>query len=157
MKPVFPRWLLAAFALLALAGCGGGTKLQPPAASIQQLQALPSGQWQLTLRVENYSYDTAMHVYTLDAELSVGGATAGHLVASPGLDIPEMSADTATATITPDAAALSALAIAKNNAVAYELKGHLGVGKGEGGGPQPFAIDGKGYLSPVPGVANTWR
>ena len=157
MKPMFLRWLPPAFALLALAGCGGGTRLQPPAASIQQLQALPGGQWQLTLRVENYSYDTAMHVYTLDADLSVGGAAAGHVVVSPALDIPEMSADTATATITPGAAAIAALTNAKNNAIAYELKGHLGVGKGEGGSPQPFDIDGKGYLSPVPGVANTWR
>ncbi|MBS0432525.1 MAG: LEA type 2 family protein [Proteobacteria bacterium] len=157
MKPASTRWLLPVAALLALAACSGGTKLQPPAASIQQLQALPSGQWQLTVRIENYSYDTAMHVYTLDADLSVGGAAAGHLTASPGLDIPEMTGDVATATITPGAAARAALDHAGKNALVYELKGHIGVGKGEGGSPQPFDIDGKGYLSPVPGVANTWR
>ena len=143
--------------ILLLAGCGAGTKLQPPTASIQQLQALPNGQWQLTLRVENYSYDTAMHVYALDADLTLGGANAGHVSVSPGLDIPAMSADTATATITPAAEARTALTNAKGNAIAYELKGKLNVGKGESGKSESFDLDGKGYLSPVPGVANTWR
>jgi hypothetical protein len=151
------RWIFA-FALIApLGACGPATKLQPPTASIQQLQALPNGQWQLTLRVENYSYDTAMHVYALDADLTLGGVNAGHVAVSPGLDIPAMSADTATATLAPAAEARTALANAKGNAVAYELKGKLSVGKGESGKSEPFDLDGKGYLSPVPGVPNTWR
>lgn len=151
------RFSLLCAVILPLAGCAPATKLQPPAASIQQLQALPSGQWQLNLRVENYSYDTAMHVYALDADLSLGGANAGHFAVSPALDIPAMSADTATAILTPAAEARTALANAKGKAVAYELKGKLNVGKGESGKPQSFDLDGKGYLSPVPGVANTWR
>ena len=143
--------------VLLLAACGPGTKLQPPTASIQQLQALPNGQWSVTLRIENYSYDTAMHVYALDADLKIGGTDAGHVAVSPGLDIPAMNADTATVTLTPATGAGAALANAKGNAVAYELKGHLSVGKGESGKAQSFDLDGKGYLSPVPGVANTWR
>lgn len=158
MRParIFQCVLLLA-CVLPLAACGPGTKLQPPTASIQQLQVLPNGQWQATLRVENYSYDTAMHVYALDAELKIGGADAGHLSVSPDLDIPAMNADTATATLTPATGAGAALANAKGNAIAYELKGHLDVGKGESGKSQSFDLDGKGYLSPVPGVANTWR
>ena len=157
MKPASLRWLLPGVALLALSACGPGTKLQPPTAGIQQLQVLPDGQWQLTLRIQNYSYDTGMHVYALDADLDLAGKRAGHVAVSPGLDIPAMSADTASATITPDAAARAALAAAKGNAVAYELKGGMNVGKGESGKPQHFDLDGKGYISPVPGVANTWR
>ncbi|HEY3520611.1 MAG TPA: hypothetical protein VGK80_06165 [Rhodanobacteraceae bacterium] len=157
MKPALLRWLFPVAALLVLSACGPGTKLQPPTASIQQLQVLPSGQWTVTLRVENYSYDTAMHVYGLDADLTLGGANAGHVSVSPGLDIPAMSADTATATIMPEAAARAALANAKGNSIAYELKGHLSVGKGESGKADQFDLDGKGYVSPVPGVANTWR
>lgn len=157
MKPASLRWLLPVMALSALSACGPGTKLQPPAASIQQLQVLPSGQWQLTLRIQNYSYDTGMHVYALDTDLDLAGQRAGHITVSPGLDIPAMSADTATATLTPDAAARMALTDAKGNAVAYELKGNLSAGKGESGKPQHFDVDGKGYISPVPGVANTWR
>ena len=149
--------LATLLAMLALSACGAGTKLQPPAASIQQLRVLPNGQWQLTLRVENYSYDTGMHVYALDADLDLAGKRAGHVHVSPGLDIPAMSADIADATITPDAPARAALAEAKGTAVAYELKGSISVGKGESGKPQSFDLDGKDYISPVPGVANTWR
>src|SRR5690348_868682 len=157
MKPASLRWLLPGMALLALSACGPGTKLQPPTAGIQQLQVLPNGQWQLTLRIENYSYDTGMHVYALDADLDLAGKRAGHVSVSPDLDIPAMTADVATATLTPDAEARSALADAKGNAVAYELKGSLSVGKGESGSARSFDLDGKGYISPVPGVANTWR
>lgn len=157
MKPASLRWLFPVMAMLALSACGPGTKLQPPAASIQQLQVLPNGQWQLTLRIQNYSYDTGMHVYALDADLDLAGKRAGHINVSPGLDIPAMSADTAAATITPGTEARAALAAAKGNAVAYELKGAMDVGKGESGKSQHFELDGKGYISPVPGVANTWR
>ncbi|MGN6312169.1 MAG: hypothetical protein ACTHMO_00235 [Rhodanobacteraceae bacterium] len=157
MKPAFLRWLIPVTALLALSACTPGTKLQPPAASIQQLRALPNGQWQLTIRVENYSYDTGMHVYALDADLDLAGKRAGHVSVSPGLDIPAMTADIANATLTPGVEASAALAEAKGNAVAYELKGSMNVGKGESGKPQSFDLDGKGYISPVPGVANTWR
>ncbi|HET9836300.1 MAG TPA: hypothetical protein VFP88_08170 [Rhodanobacteraceae bacterium] len=149
--------LATILAMLALSACGSGTKLQPPTASIQQLQVLPNGQWQLTLRIENYSYDTGMHVYALDADLDLSGKRAGHVSVSPGLDIPAMTADVANATLAPSAEARAALADAKGNAVAYELKGNLSVGKGDDGKPQSFDLDGKGYISPVPGVANTWR
>src|SRR6185437_11178573 len=157
MKPASLRWLLPGMALLALSACGPGTKLQPPTAGIQQLQVLPNGQWQLTLRIQNYSYDTGMHVYALDADFILAGKRAGHVAVSPALDIPAMSADIANATIAPNSQARTALTHAKGNAVAYELKGSLSIGKGENGKSQPFDLDGKGYLSPVPGVANTWR
>lgn len=157
MRQITLRNLFLVGLLLALCACAAGTKLQPPAASIQQMRVLPDGQWQLTLRVENYSYDTAMHVYTLAADIDIGGASAGHVAISPALDIPAMSADTATANLLPSAAAKAALASAKRNAVAYQLKGSLSVGKGESGSPGDFDLNGKGYISPVPGVANTWR
>jgi hypothetical protein len=157
MRPASLRWLIPVLATFALSACGPGTKLQPPAASIQQLRILPDGQWQLTVRIENYSFDTGMHVYALDSDLELAGKGAGHITASPDLDIPAMTADVATATLTPGADARAALADAKDNAVAYELKGTLSVGKGEDGKPQSFDLHGKGYISPVPGVANTWR
>lgn len=157
MKIAMLRWPFVLLALLLLSACGPGTKLQPPAASIQQLQVLPNGAWQLTLRIENYSYDTGMHVYAVDADLDLDGKRAGHVSVSPDLDIPAMTADVATATLTPEAQARSALADAKGNAIAYELKGSLSAGKGESGSARSFDLDGKGYISPVPGIANTWR
>lgn len=154
------RALLAAMACaaLALAGCTGmGTKLQPPTASIQQLTVNSDGTWAAVVRFQNYSYDTGMHVYSIDAQLTLNDKPAGHIAISPSLDIPAMDADVATATFKPDAMGASALAAAKRNAVQYELKGSLSVGKGEKGGAQPFKLDGKGYISPVPGVSNIWR
>lgn len=145
-------------ATLALAGCfGAGTKLQPPTAGIQQLTLDSDGTWAAVVRFQNYSYDTGMHVYSIDAELTLNGKPAGHVALSPALDIPAMDADIATATFKPDPAGAATLAAAKRNAIQYELKGTLSVGKGEKGGAQSFKLDGKGYLSPVPGVSNIWR
>ncbi|HJP99359.1 MAG TPA: LEA type 2 family protein [Rhodanobacteraceae bacterium] len=143
---------------LVLAGCTGvGTKLQPPTASIQQLTVQSDGTWVAVVRVQNYSYDTGMHVYAIDAALSMDGKPAGQITLSPGLDIPAMDADTATANFKPEAQGAAALAAAKGNAIAYELKGTLSVGKGTTGKAEPFKLDGRGYLSPVPGVSNIWR
>jgi hypothetical protein len=145
-------------AALTLAGCTGvGTRLQPPTASIQQLTVQSNGTWVAVVRIQNYSYDTGMHVYALDAALSLDGKPAGQINTSPGLDIPAMDADTATAAFKPDAQGAAALATARTGAIAYELKGSLSVGKGTKGGPEPFKLEGKGYLSPVPGVSNIWR
>lgn len=149
--------LAAAFALLA--GCGGGmgTRLQPPTASIQQLTQQADGQWAIVVRFQNMSYDAGMHVYAIDATLALAGQPAAHVALSPGLDIPAMDADIATAIVRPDPAGAAALAAAKRNAIQYELKGTLSVGKGDKGHASPFKLDGKGYISPVPGVSNIWR
>ena len=152
------RLFVIACAALLLAGCTGiGTKLQPPTASIQQLTVNSDGTWAAVVRFQNYSYDTGMHVYSIDAELTLDHKSAGHITLSPALDIPAMDADVATATFNPDAAGTAALAAARRNAVQYELKGTLSVGKGTAGSAQAFELDGTGYMSPVPGVSNIWR
>ena len=69
-------------AALALSGCSGlGTKLQPPTAGIQQLTVQSDGTWVAVVRFQNYSYDTGMHVYAIDATLSLDG--------KPALDSPD--------------------------------------------------------------------
>jgi len=152
------RFFVTACAALLLAGCTGvGTKLQPPTASIQQLTVNSDGTWAAIVRFQNYSYDTGMHVYSIDAEFTLDDKPAGHIELSPALDIPAMDADIATATFKPDAAGAAALAAAKRNAVQYALNGSLSVGKGTTGSAQSFKLDGKGYMSPVPGVSNIWR
>ncbi|MGH8190539.1 MAG: LEA type 2 family protein [Rhodanobacteraceae bacterium] len=145
-------------AIVTLAGCTGlGTKLQKPTASIQQLTVQSDGNWVAMVRFQNFSYDTGMHVYAIDATLSLNGKPAGHIAISPALDIPAMDADTGTATFRPDPAGAAALTAAKGNAIAYQLKGTLSVGKGNKGNAQPFKLDGSGFISPVPGVSNIWR
>lgn len=143
---------------LALAGCTGvATRLQPPAASIQQLTVQSDGTWVALVRVQNNSYDTGMHVHAIDLTLSLDGRPAGHIAVSPSLDIPAMDADVATSTFEPDAAGVSALGAARPNAIAYELKGTLSVGKDSKSKAQSFPVDDKGFISPVPGVSNIWR
>lgn len=154
--------MLCACAMLAvtlvLGGCGSAaTKLQPPTAGIQQLTVNSDGSWAVLVRFQNYSYDTGMHVYAIDASLSLNGTAIGQVAISPGLDIPQMDADVASVTLTPDAAGIATLAKAGHGAIQYELKGTLSVGKGDTGKAQPFKLDGKGYISPVPGVSNIWR
>lgn len=153
------RILLLAGLMAWLTGCasGGGARLQPPAASIQQLTVQTDGEWAVVVRFENMSYDAGMHVYAIDATLDLAGQPAGHLAVSPALDIPAMDADVATAVLRPDAGGAAALAAAKGKAVQYELTGTLSVGKGDKGDAKPFKVHGRGYISPVPGVANVWR
>lgn len=156
-----PHTLLAvALALLTavLAGCtGGGTRLQAPTASIQQLTVNSDGTWAAVVRFQNYSYDTGMLVHSIAADFTLNGKPAGHVAISPALDIPAMDADVATATFTPDAAGAAALAAAGRNALQYELQGTLSVSKNDKDRAQPFRLDNKGYISPVPGVSNIWR
>lgn len=142
----------------ALVACtGNGTRLQPPTAGIQQLTVQSNGRWNLVVRFQNYSYDVGMHVYAIDATLTLNGEPAGHVDFSPALDIPAMDADIGSITFRPDPAGVDVLDTSKGNAIAYELKGTLSVGKGTTGAAQPFKLQGRGYISPVPGVSNIWR
>ncbi|HEX7326714.1 MAG TPA: hypothetical protein VF292_15400 [Rhodanobacteraceae bacterium] len=152
------RSAVLVIAAAALAGCfGSSTKLQPPTAGIQQLTVQSNGEWATVVRFQNYSYDTGMHVYAIDATLTLNGQAAGLVQFSPGLDIPAMDADIATITFHPDPGGATVLAEAKQNAVQYVLKGTLSVGKGDTGKARSFKLNGRGYISPVPGVSNIWR
>ena len=152
-----PALLLAA-AALAIASCGTmGTKLQPPAASIQQLTANSDGTWSVVVRFQNNSYDTGMRLMAIDAAFTLNGKPVGQLAFSPALGIPAMDADISSTTLKPDAAGAAALKAAGHNAIAYQLKGTLSAGKDPKGSAQSFPLDAKGYISPVPGVSNIWR
>lgn len=152
-----PGLALLLGATLVLAGCGSmGTKLQAPTASIQQLTMQSDGSWAVVVRFQNNSYDTGMYVSGIDATLSLDGKPAGHIAMAPNLGIPAMDADIATATFTPDPGGSAALTTAKG-AVAYTLKGTMSAAKDRKDGAKPFELDGRGYISPVPGVSNVWR
>ncbi|MGH8153318.1 MAG: hypothetical protein ACREPF_11390 [Rhodanobacteraceae bacterium] len=150
--------VVIALAVVFLAGCSTmGTKLQRPDASIQQLTVNSDGTWAVVVRFQNNSFDTGMHVYAIDAGLTLNGKPTGQITVSPGLDIPAMDADIATASIRPEAAGAAVLGGAKGGQVHYELKGTLSVGKGSTGKARQFQLHGNGYISPVPGVSNIWR
>ncbi|MBS0556571.1 MAG: hypothetical protein JSR27_04050 [Proteobacteria bacterium] len=152
--PNFLRHILLAAAFTALAACGQVKHpINPPSASIQQLDALPNGQWKLQVRIENFS-DQTVHYGAFKAELHVGDALAGTLDTNADMDIPGENADILEVTLTPGADAAKALKAdaTRPDGVAYELKGTIDIPSAK-----VFKFEHKSRLSPVPGVANSYR
>jgi hypothetical protein len=141
--------------LSLLAGCGGATHpINPPNASIQQLDVLPDGRWKLQIRLENFS-DKTVHYATLKATFRVSGADAAELSLNPDMDIPGENADIVETTISPGAEALKGFAIEAKapSGVPYELKGTINIPAAG----KDFKFEHKSHLSPVPGIPNEFR
>ena len=150
------RKLAVTTILAALAGCGMGTRhpINPPNASIQQLDILPDGHWKLALRIENFS-DKTVHYGAFKAALRVGGVAAADIAIKPDIDIPGENADIVDTIVAPSAEAQKAFAIdvKEPSGAAYELKGTIEIpiaGK-------DFKFEHKSRLSPVPGIPNQYR
>lgn len=149
------RHPLVLVALLALAGCGAPTHpINPPNASIQQLDVQPDGRWKIQFRLENFSDQTVRYA-AFKASLRVGGEAAGAIDLKPNLDIPGENADIVETTLAASADARKAFAadIGKPGGAAYELKGTIEIPAAS----KTFKFEHKSRLSPVPGVANSYR
>src|SRR6201996_4666668 len=121
------RTLLIATTLVALAGCGGPTHpINPPNASIQQLDVLPDGRWKIQLRLENFS-DKTVHYTNVKASLKVGGEPAADISLNADMDVPGENADTLDTTFMPkpDAAKAFASDVKLPGGASYELKGTI--------------------------------
>jgi len=142
--------------LLSVAGCFGGPThpINPPNASIQQLDVLPDGKWKLQIRLENFS-DKTVHYAALKATLRVGGEAAGDIALNPDMDIPGQNADIVETTIAPGADALKAFAadIKEPGGATYELKGTINIPAAS----KDYKFEHKSRLSPVPGIPNEYR
>ncbi|MBN8481445.1 MAG: hypothetical protein J0L88_07655 [Xanthomonadales bacterium] len=143
------RVLVALAALCALAACGGGPvkRVSPPTASVQELTVQADGRWHLLVRVQNFS-NVSMRFDRLEATLAVTGKEIGKLSLPIALDIAPASADIVETTLTP--APGSRL---EASDFAYELKGRITTSEPKG----DFAFERASRLSPVPGLAHTWR
>lgn len=153
MNPL--RHILLAAALAALAACGMPTHpINPPNASIQQLDVLADGRWKIQLRLENFS-DQTVHYAAFKASLRVGGEAAAEIELNPDLDIPGENADIVETTLVPGADARKAFAadIGKPGGAGYELKGTIEIPAAG----KSFKFEHKSRLSPIPGVANSYR
>jgi hypothetical protein len=149
------RNALVIFGLSLLAGCGGATHpINPPNASIQQLDVLPDGRWKLQIRLENFS-DKTVHYATLKATLRVSGADAAEISLNPDMDIPGENADIVETTISASADALRGFAIESKapSGAPYELKGTINIPAAG----KDFKFEHKSHLSPVPGIPNEYR
>lgn len=140
--------LLPAAALLLLVACSSGPvrKIHPSTASIQELAILPGGEWQLSLRIENFS-NVPMHYEALDARLDIDGTEAGEIHAAPDIDIVGNSGDVVTVrlrAVTPLRAGAD---------FGYRLEGTIRTSEPKAN----FKFERNSRLSPVPGIADTWR
>ena len=159
------RRLLRAFLLTALSAglvaCGPPKKsVFPPTLTIQQLVTQPDGQWQLTVRIQNNSYGE-MDFKSLDGELQLAALLPIRLHARFERDIPALTGDVIRLDVLPTTAMTQALqAIAgKGSAgsVGYRLSGSTSARPEQEKQPRSFDFSGNDWLSPVPGLANTYR
>lgn len=142
-------------ALAALAGCGPPTHpINPPNASVQQLDVLPDGRWKIQIRLENFS-DKTVHYAALKADLRVGGVAAANIDLNADMDIPGQNADIVETTLTPGADARKAFEddIKQPSGAPYEIKGTITIPAAG----KDFKFEQKSRLSPVPGIANEYR
>ena len=153
--PRLLRFLLIAAALSLLAGCGPPLHpINPPSASIQQVDILADGRWKVQIRIENFS-DKTQHYTTFKAELRVSGLSAADLSLNPELDIPGDNADIVETMVTPspDLSRAFAADVKQPNGAPYELKGTITIPAAG----KDFKFEHKSRLSAVPGIANQYR
>ncbi|HZY33619.1 MAG TPA: hypothetical protein VFE75_07625 [Rhodanobacter sp.] len=154
------RWIIPVL-LLGLAACGPAKKsVYPPTLSIQQLVVLPGGQWQLTVRIQNNSYG-GMDFKSLDGQLQLAELVPVRLHATFDLDIPELAGDVIQLNVLPTAAMTQALqAIAAKGsagALAYRVSGSASAKPEQEVKSRSFDFTGNDWISPVPGIPNTYR
>lgn len=162
--------LLRCFVLLALAACLAACGPQrksvfPPSLTVQQMQVLPSGTWHLTVRIQNNSYG-GMEFKSIEGTLQVASGMPVRLRGAFDLDIPSFAGDVATVDVLPTPAMVTALAAvaAKGSAgsLAYAIRGTIHAQPDLADHPdnksaQDFPFQHNDFLSPVPGIANTFR
>jgi hypothetical protein len=160
MKRVLQGLLLMAVTV-ALAACGPERKsVFPPTVSIQQLQVHAGGQWHLAVRIQNNSYGE-MDFTALDGQLQLAALLPIRLRASFRRDIPALAGDVLELDVLPTAAMTQALqAIAgKGSAgsLSYRINGQATARPEQEKKSRDFDFSGTDWLSPVPGIPNTYR
>ncbi len=153
---------LASFAalVLLLAGCSSGgpvRRISEPAASIQQLTVRADGQWDVQLRLQNYS-SVPMRFTTTNIQVAFDNGAAATVQAQPQLAIGPESADVFTATVAPLPAgrARIANALADGRSLNYTLAGTVDAGP-EDGKARSYKIKLNSALTPVPGLPGVLR
>jgi len=140
-----------------LGGCGEVKRINPPLASIQQLSVMPNGQWQLELRIQNFS-NVTMHYTGLTAQLELEKILVGVIETSLNIDIPGESAEVITVSLTPPKEAQSLLDSTKNQqsneiGILYSLQGSIRSNDTK----NQYSFERQSRLNPVPGLPNVYR
>ena len=151
----------ACIALLAslLAACGGGPvkRVSEPAVGIQQLTVRADGNWEVQVRLDNFS-SMPMAFANANIDIAFDNGQAARLQAQPGISIGPESADVFTATVTPLPAGRARLAgvLADGGNLAYTLGGSIDATP-EDGKPKTYKVKRNSALSPVPGLPGVQR
>ena len=143
--------------LLAACSSGPVRRVSEPTASLQQLTVRSDGQWDVQLRLQNYS-SIAMRFDKAALDISFDNGPAAKLDVQPGLDIGPESADVVNATIAPFPAgrARIASALADGHGLSYTLSGSLAATP-QDGKQKSWQIKRESALSPVPGLPGALR
>jgi hypothetical protein len=155
------RSVALAVLVAGLVACGPPKKsVFPPTVSIQEMTTQADGQWSITLRIQNNSYGE-MDFHSLDGELKVAELIPVRLHGRFDLDIPAFAADVTRINLlpTPEMAAALKAAAAKGSAgsVPYSVSGSANAKPEQEKAARDFNFHGNDWLSPVPGIPNTWR
>ncbi|WP_312368140.1 LEA type 2 family protein [Stenotrophomonas sp.] len=154
-----PQYALTAMLALLLTACGSGPvkRVSEPAASIQQLTVGNDGNWEVDLRLRNYS-SMPMRFDSVSLAVKVGDEAAGTLSATPGLSIGPESADVIKVRLQPASAArlVVADALAGSSALFYELEGSVSATP-EDKKQRSFDIKSRNSLNQAPGLPGVLR
>ena len=153
------RTLLPLLATALLAACSSGPvkRISPPAASIQQINVLADGSWDIQLRLQNFS-SMAMRFDSAALALSSNSTEIGQLQASPALSVGPESADVFTLRLTPSAQGrlLAAGVLADGLGLPYRLLGEVHAAPSDGRSRR-YPIDARSTLHPAPGLPGVLR
>ncbi|MBD9534625.1 LEA type 2 family protein [Stenotrophomonas sp. STM01] len=154
-----PTYALITVAALALAACSGGPvkRVSEPAASIQQLTVGNDGNWDVELRLRNYS-SMPMRFDAVSLAMKVGDEAAGTLSTQPGVSIGPESADVVKVRLQPSSAARIVVAdsLAGGRSLFYELEGTISATPEEKK-QRSFDIKSRNSLNQAPGLPGVLR
>lgn len=160
MKRLLQAFLLCLL-VAGLIACGPARKsVFPPTVTIQQLSVLPTGQWLLTVRIQNNSYGE-MDFTSIESQLQIANLVPVRVHATFERDIPALVGDVVRIKIlpTPEMTRMEQTIMPQGSAgsMAYRITGSAMAKPEQEDKPRSFDFDGNAWLSPAPGIAHTWR
>ena len=155
-----PRFLIAAATTaMLLTSCASGPvrRVSDPAVSFQQIQVLPSGNWNVDLRVHNYS-SIPMRFDSVNLKMMVDGQEAASVNQAIGLTVGPESPDILKIQVTPNIVGKAAVAdaLTRKTTLNYRLSGTVSAAA-EKRSAQGFKFNAASSLSPAPGLPGVLR